>query len=142
MDFRIESINHVCLVVRDLDAANDFYMGTLGLRRHDKVSSWLHLTENSTLHLVHVPEATKDDSLYHEIQHFALQITSLREALKHLLSHRLEPFQMDFGGNTKPLASASDSLDFGIGTIFVRDPDGNLVEFVQLGEGIFKDDPS
>jgi hypothetical protein len=33
--------------------------------------------------------------------------------------------------------SPDDPLDFGVGTLFVRDPDGNLVEFLQLGHGLF-----
>jgi hypothetical protein len=49
----------------------------------------------------------------------------------------LKPFQMDFEGNTKPLNSPDDDLSFGIGTIFVEDPSENLVEFLQLGHGIF-----
>jgi len=30
-----------------------------------------------------------------------------------------------------------DPLDFGTGTLFVRDPDGNLLEFLQMGRGFF-----
>jgi catechol 2,3-dioxygenase-like lactoylglutathione lyase family enzyme len=33
-----------------------------------------------------------------------------------------------------------DPLDFGTGTLFVRDPDGNLVEFLQMRRGIFTED--
>jgi len=46
---------------------------------------------------------------------------------------------MDFEGKTKPIDSPEAPLDFGIGTLFVYDPDGNLVEFIQLGSGIFRE---
>ena len=140
MHLRVEAINHVCLVVRDLTAAEKFYMGILGLDRHPKVSSWLLLNEQSTLHLVHIQEAEKDDSLYHEVQHFGLQVPDLREILALLLDHNQKPFQLDFKGNSREVASLNDPLSFGIGTLFVYDPDGNLVEFVKIGHGIFCED--
>ena len=34
------------------------------------------------------------------------------------------------------VTSSNDPLDFGIGTLFVDDPDGNAVEFLQPGRGI------
>jgi catechol 2,3-dioxygenase-like lactoylglutathione lyase family enzyme len=43
----------------------------------------------------------------------------------------------------RPIGSTDRPLDFGIGTIFVRDPDGNLIEFVEKDRGIFGEyDPS
>jgi catechol 2,3-dioxygenase-like lactoylglutathione lyase family enzyme len=139
MAIQLNNINHVCLVVRDQAASEKFYVGVMGLKRHHKVKSWFALTPNSTLHLVEIPEASADGSLYHEIQHFALEVTDLRVVLKTLLSERLSPFQMDFEGNQRQVGKETDSLDFGIGTLFVNDPDGNLVEFVQLGQGVFKE---
>lgn len=140
MRFRIEAINHVCLVVKDIKAAEKFYVNVLGLERHHKISSWLLLNEQSTLHLVNIPEAEVDNSLYHEVQHFALQVPDLNEILRLLHDHDLKPFQMDFEGNTRDVLSSNDTLEFGIGTIFVYDPDGNLVEFLQMGRGIFTED--
>jgi len=140
MRFKVEAVNHVCLVVKDRDAAEQFYNGLLGLERHHKISTWFVLNEQSTLHLVHIPEAEVDNSLYHEVQHFALQVPDLQEILALLLNNTQKPFQMDFEGKTKDVTSLDDPLDFGIGTLFVYDPDGNLVEFVQIGRGIFTPD--
>ena len=42
-------------------------------------------------------------------------------------------------GVEEEVMSREDPLEFGIGSIFVRDPDGNLIEFLQLGHGIFAD---
>jgi len=30
-----------------------------------------------------------------------------------------------------------DPLGFGTGTLFVRNPDGNLIEFIEEGKGLF-----
>jgi catechol 2,3-dioxygenase-like lactoylglutathione lyase family enzyme len=139
MKFAVESINHVCVVVKDIAAARQFYCGTLGLRPHHKVASWLILNNESTLHLVHIPEAEVDNSLYHEIQHFALQVPSLKAVLQELLEVNAEVFQMDFEGAERAVRSVDDPLAFGLGSIFTRDPDGNLMEFVQIGHGLFKD---
>ncbi len=140
MKLKIEAVNHVCLVVKDLAAAEEFYVGMLGLSRHHKIKTWFVLNQQSTLHLVNIPEAEVDNSLYHEIQHFALQVPNMQEVLALLLDHGKKPFQMDFEGKTKDVNEANDPLDFGIGTLFVYDPDGNLVEFLQIGRGIFTED--
>jgi catechol 2,3-dioxygenase-like lactoylglutathione lyase family enzyme len=138
MKLTVEAVNHVCVVVKDMAAAEDFYIGVLGLKRHHRIKSWLLLNEVSTLHLVHIPEATVDTSLYHEIQHFALQVPDLRGVVRHLFGKEREMFQMDFEGVEKSIDAAEAPLDHGLGTVFTRDPDGNLIEFLQLGQGIFK----
>jgi catechol 2,3-dioxygenase-like lactoylglutathione lyase family enzyme len=138
MSIEIKAVNHVCLVVQDQLKAEGFYIDVLGLRRHKVRDSWLHLTDATTLHLVEIPEASVDQSLYHEVQHFALQTGDLRNALGVLINAGLHPFQMDFEGNEKQVATSEDPLTFGIGTLFVNDPDGNLVEFIELGRGVFE----
>jgi catechol 2,3-dioxygenase-like lactoylglutathione lyase family enzyme len=140
MTLKIEAINHVCLVVKDTEAAERFYTGIFGFKRHHKRTSWLVLNNATTLHLVHIPEAEIDQSLYHEVQHFALQVSDLRNVLKLALHHDLKPFQMDFEGKEKPVSAVDDPLTFGLGSLFVRDPDGNLIEFLQIGHGVFTPD--
>jgi catechol 2,3-dioxygenase-like lactoylglutathione lyase family enzyme len=136
----VEAVHHVCLVVRDMKASEAFYHELLGFKRHHTRSSWFVLNRDSTLHLVHIPEAAVDSSLYHEVQHFALQVPNIRDVLRLLLNASKEPFQMDFEGVSSPVRSADGPLSFGIGTLFVTDPDGNLVEFVQMGHGIYTED--
>lgn len=138
--FQVKSINHVCLVVRNRTAADAFYVDTLGFKPHHKIASWLVLNNTSTLHLVHIPEAKDAGDLYHEVQHFALEVDDLREILGILLDAGKEPFQMDFEGKEQKITDRSDSLSFGLGTLFVHDPDRNLVEFLQEGRGIFTRD--
>lgn len=140
MALEIEAIHHVCLVVRNRDAAEAFYMGVLGLERHHKIPFWLILNERSTLHLVPMPDA--DDSRRMKFQHFALQVSDLRAVLRLLLDHGLRPFQTDFQSNRWEPVSHNDPLDFGTGSLFVHDPEGNLIEFLQLGHGLFTEEMS
>jgi catechol 2,3-dioxygenase-like lactoylglutathione lyase family enzyme len=139
MSIHVLAINHVGLVVQSQAKAEMFYEGILGLSRHEKIDSWFYLNQTCLLHLIEIPEATPDASLYHEVQHFALQVKDLTAVLALLIENALTPFQMDFEGNVRAVTSRVDALDFGIGTLFVNDPDGNLIEFVQLGKGKFQE---
>ena len=78
-----------------------------------------------------------ENSLYHKLQHFGLEVPNIREVAILLSRGGLKPFQMDFKGATNEINGEVDPLNFGTETIFVYDPDGNLVEFIQLGRGIF-----
>jgi catechol 2,3-dioxygenase-like lactoylglutathione lyase family enzyme len=138
MRVKVEAINHVCLVVKNIDAALRFYSELLGLERHPARPTWLVLNETSNLHLVPMPHATNGNSTYHDVQHFALQVPDLRTVLRLLLDGDQQVFQIDFDWNRHWIASPNDTMEFGTGSLFVHDPDGNLVEFLQLGHGIFK----
>lgn len=138
MGLEIEAINHVGLVVRDREAAEQFYVGALGFRRDEKRPWWLWINSRSTIHLIHQPALPEDGgSPRLAMQHVALQVPELREVLRVLVAARVRVFQVDFQGNEKVLESADESIDFGVGSLFVRDPEGNLVEFMQLGHGVF-----
>jgi len=135
MAITVETIHHVGIGVTDLARARAFYIDTLGFRPHHQIPTWLVLNETSALHLV--PLAIAGPERLHQVQHVALQVPDLRAALALLLDRGCTPFQIDFAGNIHAVTLTIDPLDFGIGTLFVRDPDGNLVEFLQLGHGLF-----
>ena len=137
MSVTIEAVHHVGLVVKDLPAAERFYVDVLGLRRHATRRSWFHLNATSTLHLIPLADPAADEPPHHAYRHVALQVPRLSEVLRLLLDHQLRVFQVDFLGNEWDLENAEDPMDFGVGSLFVRDPDGNLVEFLELGHGIF-----
>jgi hypothetical protein len=81
--------------------------------------------------------AEPDQSLRHRFQHFGPQVLALEDTLALLLEHGLQPLQIDFAGRTRQIMAPGEPLDFGTGTLFVRNPDGNLVEFLQMGRGFF-----
>ena len=57
-----------------------------------------------------------------------------------MIAASLQPFQVEPGthGGRKDLLDFRD-LSFGIGIVFVSDPDGNILEFVNVEPGIFKE---
>jgi catechol 2,3-dioxygenase-like lactoylglutathione lyase family enzyme len=140
MGIQIEVIQHVGLVVSDMAAAERFYSGVLGLRRHHARPNWFVLNATSTLHLIPLRDATAADPRHHTYRHVALQVPDLRAVLRVLLAAELRVFQADFSGQERDVQSDGAPLDFGVGTLFVRDPDGNLIEFLQQGHGLFTTD--
>ncbi|MDX2085355.1 MAG: VOC family protein [Candidatus Melainabacteria bacterium] len=138
--FIVESVHHIGLVVRNEQKARTFYTDILGFQPHHRVDSWLMLNDKLSIHLIEIPEAEIVDSLFHQINHVAIQVSDLKPILKLLLEHGQAPFQMDFEGAEKPLTDPEDPMNFGLGTIFVNDPDGNLIEFLQMGHGVFTED--
>jgi len=140
MSITVEAINHVGLVVKDLRATEWFYADVLGLRRHHVRPSWLVLNAASTLHLIPLAAAAANDPAHHAYRHVALQVPDLRAVLRLLLPGGVRVFQADFHGAEREVTTHDAPLDFGVGSLFVCDPDGNLIEFLQLGHGIFTPD--
>ena len=137
MEIVVQAINHVGVVVKDLDAAAQFYQGVLGLRPHHVRPNWFVLNSASTLHRIPLADPAAVEPAHHAYRHVALQVADLRAALGRLLAGGVRVFQADFQGGEREVTSQDDPLDFGVGTLFVRDPDGNLIELLQLGHGIF-----
>jgi catechol 2,3-dioxygenase-like lactoylglutathione lyase family enzyme len=140
MKISIEAINHVGLVVKDLAAADQFYNGVLGLPRHHVRPNWFVLNATSTLHLIPLADPSAAEPPHHAYRHVALQVDDLRAVLGVLLANGVRVFQADFQGGEQEVTAPDDPIDFGVGTLFVRDPDGNLIEFLQLGHGLFTAD--
>lgn len=137
MSITVEAINHVGLVVKDLKKAESFYVDVLGLQRHHFRPSWFVLNATTTLHLIPLADPNSADPPHHAYRHVALQVPDLRAILRVLLAGNVSVFQADFSGGERVAGSADAPLDFGVGSLFVRDPDGNLIEFLQIGHGIF-----
>jgi catechol 2,3-dioxygenase-like lactoylglutathione lyase family enzyme len=133
----VEAINHVGLVVKDLAVSDRFYAEALGLPRHHARPNWFVLNAASTLHLIPLADAAAVEPAHHAYRHVALQVADLRETLRTLLAAGLRVSQIGFSEGEREVSSVDDPLDFGVGTLFVRDPDENLIEFLQVGHGLF-----
>ena len=139
----IKAVNHVGVRVKDMNVATAFYSGVLGLTPKPQKPNWL-LMENGQM--VHLMPATAESAEGHDVgdlaRHFALQVDSLEDVAALLLRHGLKPFQAELykpGGGKPGRRNITDTRDltYGIGTIFVEDPDGNIVEFIDPSRGIF-----
>lgn len=70
--------------------------------------------------------------------HFALQVKDLSRVLGTLLAAGQKPYQLSLESlEPKYVHDPHDDLSYGIGTLFVNDPDGNVVEFIDVNRGIF-----
>lgn len=118
---RIGKLLHAALLVKDLESARQFYGGVLGLKEKprydfDFAGAWYDLGY-CELHLMVTPESLPAvESRPRRDHHIALEVDDLEDAKRALeiagLSYR---------------ASSS-----GRASIFVRDPDGNLIELQEV----------
>jgi catechol 2,3-dioxygenase-like lactoylglutathione lyase family enzyme len=120
---KVRGLHHVAVPVVDLAAAVRFYRETLGLPElsapdgaRERGIRWFDLGDGRALHLIPwkapVPRTRA---------HFALSVEDLRSWRSHMEGCGVE---MD-----RPLVDL-----YGIERFFVRDPSGNLIEFVQEAE--------
>lgn len=110
-------IDHVAIIVTDLERARQFYAGVLGLTEvprpesFDFVGAWFQIGP-TCLHLLGNPRADASGP-----RHFCLWVNDLRSAARGLES-------ADIAVQWK-----TDHKIAGIDRFFVHDPDGNRIEF-------------
>ena len=109
-----------------------------GMKRNPKKANWLSAGGSYAVHLM--PAMTAEDGTLpvDAARHFALQVNDLNTVVARLLEAGEKPYQLALD-NPQPrhVQDAQDSLSYGLGTVFVNDPDNNVVEFIQLDRGIF-----
>jgi catechol 2,3-dioxygenase-like lactoylglutathione lyase family enzyme len=130
------SLHHVCVIVSDVDAARSWYATHLGLSVHPTKPNWLLCGRHGAVHLLPRPPwgayAPPRSGA-----HLAIHVEALEPVRDRLLAAGLRPYQQAFDWSIREIESREDVLDWGLGTLFVDDPDGNTIEFVQAQRGIF-----
>ena len=111
-------LNHVAIPVSDLELSCQFYSEVLKLGRMSRPNfsfpgAWFRLGTRE-LHLLcrPSPEGIPHNS---EDRHFALEVSSFKEALEHLKRHQI---------THRPSKQRPD----GVWQVFLRDPDGHSIE--------------
>lgn len=125
--FLIHSLHHASYLVSDLEQATNFYHQLLGLPILERPNLgypglWLQLSEHQQLHLMQLPnpDAGNERPLHGgRDRHIALHVSGLAE-----LEARLQAADIAY--------SLSRS---GRQALFCRDPDGNALEFIEVGTG-------
>lgn len=117
-----KSVDHISFAVRDLDASLHFYRDVLGLEiiaRPDFgfPGAWLG-AGNSQVHLIRVPEGADigapPEALSPLACHQAFAVEDYEKTLDHLKENGLEVIE------TSPKQ----------GQLWVKDPDGYIIEFI------------
>jgi catechol 2,3-dioxygenase-like lactoylglutathione lyase family enzyme len=117
MAFEVTSIDHVSVLITDVQRSRHFYRDLLGLREiakpktFDFVALWFDLGHQQ-LHLLQKPQA---DTL--SPRHFALRVKDVRAAREHFQTQGV-PFD-----ETTPIPHCD--------RFFIKDPDGNRIEIIQ-----------
>ena len=132
-------VHHVGLRIRNAEAIRAFYVGVLGLEPHPQKQNWLGWKGGGhPIHLMSGTDLSVDGRDQTDLaRHLAIEVDDLREVARLLLAHNLRPFQSGFGIDERRDVTLDGDLSFGIGTVFVADPDGNMIEFVQANLGIY-----
>ncbi len=116
-DFRVSQIDHVSVVITDVERSRRFYRDLLGLkeiarpRTFDFVVVWFDLG-NQHLHLL---LKDRPDSL--SPRHFALRVPDAAAARRYFQQHEVATQE------TTPIPGAD--------RFFIYDPDGNRIEIIQ-----------
>lgn len=133
--FTIEKLHHVGIPTVNFQKMQGFYARMLGLEAHPDKPNWLRAGDGFSVHLM--PSETQPGQARIE-QHFALLVDSLQDVVAHLLREGLMPFQATLDAKAiHYVTDEADPLDFGIGTVFLLDPENNTVEFLEKNKGIF-----
>jgi catechol 2,3-dioxygenase-like lactoylglutathione lyase family enzyme len=133
---KIKAVNHICVVATDLDKTRGFLENLIGCTPHPAMESWFRIPDQeTTIHVIDIEDADvpSEDELFHYYRHTAFEVDDLREICNRALTHGYVAFQMDVEGEEEIIENPDSALNFGLKTVFVRDPDGNLWEFAQRG---------
>ena len=120
---KVAELNHVALIVSDLDASSRFYHGVLGLPPLPRPAfsfpgAWFKIGSQQELHLIAGPLAAPVNE-GSRAGHFAMRVPDIQAAAAHLRAKGVK-----FRG---PL----DRPD-GAQQIFLEDPDGHMVELCRV----------
>ena len=123
-----KNVHHISFAVSDLEKSRAFYQDLLGLEPIDRPEMGLrgawYAAGNSQVHLIATPEGvqvgTPPESLTPLANHSAFAIEDYAATLEYLKERGAEILE------TKPE----------IGQLWIRDPDGNVIELIdQHGRG-------
>ena len=126
----IAGINHVTLMIGDKQEAESFYCGKLGFEKVVREGRlWIRIGEQ----FIHLSE---DVSVLHrnDFQHFAIEVEDLIPFLNKLIDGGVDVFDLN---DQMERVDVNTNLNRKQRMYFVRDPFGNLVEFIDKENEFF-----
>lgn len=127
----IGGINHVTIVVRDKNEAENFYFNVLGLEKLCIGKLLWVKVGNQYIHINENPNVRTTKSFHH----FAIEVEDLKSYLGNLMDKGIEVF--DLGDNLEKININSD-LGKDNRNYFIEDPSGNILEFIDSSNQFFK----
>ncbi len=129
----IRRLDHVALLVKDVERSRRFYVQLLGMEEHPRPSTfdfpgaWLR-KGSAEIHLIGEDEPgrvaqvqpggySSDELSIGHVTHFAFEVTDLEETRQYLLAHEIA-----IVGGPRPRGD-------GVIQMYICDPDGYIVEF-------------
>jgi glyoxylase I family protein len=113
----ISQIDHVSVIITDVERSRRFYGGLLGLKEIPKPSTFDFVAIWYDLGNMHVHLLQKEQADTISARHFALRVADAPAARVHFRQHDVEIHET--------------TLIPGADRFFVRDPDGNRIEIIQ-----------
>jgi catechol 2,3-dioxygenase-like lactoylglutathione lyase family enzyme len=135
----IRGVSAISVVVREFEAARDFYERYLNLSAvPDKPQRYRASDSGPEIQLIEVPEARLDpeDPRYagHHFHHFGFEVQSLDDMIARSIAHGVRVFQIDATGQETEISRPGQDLSaMPEAVLFVRDRDNNLWEFAERG---------
>ena len=129
MPIEIQNIDHVNVETEDIERSATFYRKVIGLKEgprpdFDRPGYWMYAKDKPVVHIIstHPDNEMLTGSKDASISHFALQIKDYDATRAHLDSLNI-PYETNQVENNE------------IRQIFLEDPEGVLIELVQLPNG-------
>lgn len=123
-------INHVTLLVKNKIETEKFFTELLGLEKYDADGRlWIKIGEKF-LHISENSGNPRRDSFYH----FAIEVENVVESAKEIAAKGVRVFDLD---DKEQEILINTEFDKPIRQFFLKDPDGNLIELIDINNHFF-----
>jgi glyoxylase I family protein len=113
----VSQIDHVSVIITDVERSRRFYGGLLGLKEIPRPSTFDFVVIWYDLGNMHIHLLLKEQADTISPRHFALRVADAKGAREHFRQHGIE--------------TSETTLIPGADRFFIRDPDGNRIEIIQ-----------
>ena len=118
-------INHVTLLVKNKVETEKFFTQLLGLEKYDAGGRlWIRVGEK----FLHISENSGDPGR-NTFYHFAIEVENVVECAREIAAKGVKVFDLD---DNEQEVLVNTEFDKPIRQFFLKDPDGNLIELVDI----------
>ena len=123
-------INHVTLLVKNKIETEKFFTQLLGLEKYDAGGRlWIRVGEKF-LHISENSGVPTRNSFYH----FAIEVDNVEDCAREIVAKGVKVFDLD---ENEHEILVNTEFDKPIRQFFLKDPDGNLIELIDINNQFF-----